>query len=356
MNSRSDCEAPRESHSLLRRLFPPWRERRKKLRRDAWFIIIALYIGLGFAYLFPTHATSTSPLYIWPVWVAFLIRVFIFHEGLVALGIFLVTCLFRRWRMAAVTGPVVLVALGPAIAQYFPRSNPQAPFTAMTVVSINLLMVNETTGPIIEELQTADPDVILFQEYTFDWHEAIAAKLGNDYPYVTYDARDDSFGTAIYSRFPFVSKPENYLPLGSSPLPQIRAVVEIGRSRIAIYNVHLLPPINYEYIVETRLQFANLARLLSEERLPVILGGDFNFTERTPQADRLADIGLRNTHHLAGWGRGTTWPNLSVFRLLPAIRLDHIFLSSELTCSESTVGTGEGSDHRPVLAKIGFVE
>ena len=41
-------------------------------------------------------------------------------------------------------------------------------------------------------------------------------------------------------------------------------------------------------------------------------------------------------------------------RWFPGIRLDHIFLSKELTSTQSRTGTGAGSDHRPVIAETGF--
>jgi len=134
----------------------------------------------------------------------------------------------------------------------------------------------------------------------------------------------------------------------------MRAVIELAGRRVAVYNIHLLPPWGLEYTTENRLQFADLLDKLAGERLPVILAGDFNFTETSPNAASLRGIGLRDAHDLGGWGRGTTWPVNSFFRWIPSLRLDHIYLSDELTCSRCRTGVGTGSDHRPVVAEIGF--
>ncbi|HOA75883.1 MAG TPA: hypothetical protein PL151_02950 [Phycisphaerae bacterium] len=49
-----------------------------------------------------------------------------------------------------------------------------------------------------------------------------------------------------------------------------------------------------------------------------------------------------------------TWSVISFYRWLPGLRLDRIFLGPELTACESRTGEGWGSDHRPVIARIGF--
>lgn len=94
--------------------------------------------------------------------------------------------------------------------------------------------------------------------------------------------------------------------------------------------------------------------MLAAEALPVIVGGDFNFTENSTNALVLRRQGLADAHSVGGWGRGATWPVNSFFRWIPSVRLDHIYLGGGLTCAECRTGTGEGSDHRPVIAGIGF--
>lgn len=221
-------------------------------------------------------------------------------------------------------------------------------------MSVNLLMVNQQTGPIIAEIIEAQPDILLLQEYTDHWHAALQIAIGADYPYLCYQTRDDSFGAAIYSRRPFVGQPALHLPLGDGELPQMRAVIRLTNRDVAVYNIHLLPTYWGDYTIAGRVQFADLLDLLADERLPIIMGGDFNFTETSPHAAALSRLGLSDAHALGGWGRGTTWPVHSMFRWIPSLRLDHIYLSGGLTCAECRTGVGQGSDHRPVLAKVGF--
>jgi hypothetical protein len=47
-----------------------------------------------------------------------------------------------------------------------------------------------------------------------------------------------------------------------------------------------------------------------------------------------------------------TWPVNSFFRYLPGVRVDHVYASKHLAFTRLTTGTGEGSDHRPLVAEI----
>jgi endonuclease/exonuclease/phosphatase (EEP) superfamily protein YafD len=43
-----------------------------------------------------------------------------------------------------------------------------------------------------------------------------------------------------------------------------------------------------------------------------------------------------------------------VLRYITGIGIDHIYVGAGLTCASSRAGIGEGSDHRPVIAVVGF--
>ena len=63
--------------------------------------------------------------------------------------------------------------------------------------------------------------------------------------------------------------------------------------------------------------------------------------------DKLLDI--------AGVGRGSTWPVLPRWRAwLPGVRIDHVFLTPQLTCTRDAVGGFDGSDHLPIYADVGL--
>ena len=156
----------------------------------------------------------------------------------------------------------------------------------------------------------------------------------------------------MYSRHAFATPVETCLAIGSSLEPQMRAIVRLGQTDVALYNIHLLPPRRWDYFVEHRNQLADLADLLKQERLPSIIAGDFNFTANSTHARILRESSLSDAYDAAGHGRGTTWPVNGLLRWLPGLRLDHIYFGKDLACVRCRTGEGRGSDHRPVIATL----
>jgi endonuclease/exonuclease/phosphatase (EEP) superfamily protein YafD len=349
-------DSPTEATAPLwrRLLWPAWEDRKRMLYRQAWVMVTLAWIGVIFCYAMPQDFRATSSAYVAIAWFAFLIRAGIFHLGL-PLAVVAVTAGARRsWKLLAVSAPLLLITVAPELWEYRPRSRPEARAPAFTVMSANLLMINRNTAPIIEQIRAQKPDVLLLQEYTAHWHTALQEAFAKDLPHSICFPREDSFGAAVYSRRPLENKAGGYLRLGHGDVPQIRVVTGLGGRRVALYNVHLLPPRRFDYTKRHRWQFADLLEKLEAEKLPVILGGDFNFTPRTPNAARLRSLGMIDAHCQGGWGRGATWPVNGALRWLPGVRLDQVWLGNGLVCTECRRGTHHGSDHLAVLAKIRF--
>lgn len=346
-------DAHRRETWLTTLLWPSWERRKRLLRKEAWLFVITSYAAVVLGYLWPINWHSESTGYLVGFWAAFMARTFLFHIGLAIAVIFAVALWFRNRRLWTACVPLLIVTIGPDISSLWPRSAAR-PEVSFRVMSANLLMVNHNTSFLIEEMIRNKPDVLLLQEVTEEWRTAIDAAIGGEHPYRVQECRDDSFGAAIYSRHPFAELPQRDLHLGDFDTPQMRVAIELAGGRVAFYNIHLLPPRSLDYLIEQRRQFAALLRMLEKDPLPAVVAGDFNFTERSPQAHAIERRNFHDTHGLAGWGRCATWPVNSIFRWVPGLRLDHLYLSEKLTCSESRTGTGQGSDHRPVVAEVGW--
>jgi endonuclease/exonuclease/phosphatase (EEP) superfamily protein YafD len=357
MSDETATEPATPTRPLWRRLlWPDWPARKRILRVEAWVAVIASYALLALGYLWPQGYRNESPAYVLVAWAAFLSRVLQFHVGLLLLAIALVAAFGRGRRLFLAAVPPVLFTLAPAWWAYLPRTPPaNTPSPALRVMTCNLLMVNRDTGPIIAEVLAARPDVLLLQEYTAEWHEAMtAAGVGRQLPYSSFVTRDDSFGVAVYSRFPLVGEVDNRFPLGRAGVEQTRAVVRVGGRDVAVYNVHLLPPRRLDYVIDGRLQFASLLDALAAEKLPYVLAGDLNLTGDTPQHYDLLRLGARDAHDAAGRGRGATWPVNSFLRYVPGLRMDHVYTGNGLAAVACETGEGRGSDHRPVIAAVAW--
>lgn len=211
-------------------------------------------------------------------------------------------------------------------------------------MSANLLMVNPDPGPLAQELLDSGADILLLQEYSSRWDEALETVAAR-YPHRVGIVRDDSFGTAIYSRVPLL-----YDQIWEiDELPQTRVRVALGSGELEIWNVHVLPPRNLDYIRAHSAEMDLLKDALLLTDTPLLLGGDLNSPGFSPFS-RAIQRKYDDAWDLAGDGPGATWPNGVFF--LPPLRLDHLYLSRDLTVTEITRGTGAHSDHRPLLATV----
>jgi endonuclease/exonuclease/phosphatase (EEP) superfamily protein YafD len=103
---------------------------------------------------------------------------------------------------------------------------------------------------------------------------------------------------------------------------------------------------------EDRLEQARLlVRQLGTATRPRIVAGDLNAPQASPVVRTLLATGLRDAHSTAGRGYGFTYGHaLRVGRSF--LRIDHILVSAGIEVAACTVGGGEASEHRPVIAEL----
>lgn len=244
---------------------------------------------------------------------------------------------------AALGAPLLLVAVLDVAHAGGP---PEACGPGLRVLSANLLMVHPDPAPLAAEILAADADLLLLQEFSPTWSEALeAAGVRARWRHGVEVVRDDSFGSAIWSRAPLLDA--GFWNLDD--LPQTRAKVALGQGVVEVWNVHTLPPRTAEYTAWHLAQVEMIAELAAGFEGALLLGGDFNATAHG-RFSRDMRRGFDDAWEIAGRGPGWTWPN-GLFPV-PPMRLDHLFLSPDLTITEIRLGEGAGSDHRPILATL----
>jgi endonuclease/exonuclease/phosphatase (EEP) superfamily protein YafD len=284
------------------------------------------------------------------VWVAFAANTLTPYLYLPVYGALVVAALQRRHRLT-------MLATGVAVAHLYwcfaPLARSDGRWTGppdsgeFRVLSSNVLAWNRSTEGIVREILESGADVVAIQELSPRWQLAFAGpEFARVYPHRVEDVRSDAFGSGIYAREPLIESDVLETPV----MPVARATVLVGGRPVRIYSVHPPPPAHPALVDRWSRGLAAIEHAAREEKLPLVLAGDFNTTQHSAWYARLLRAGFANGHDACGRPFATTWPN-GMLRMLP-IRIDHVFVSNELRCVAVREGIGAGSDHRPVIADL----
>lgn len=319
---------------------------------------------MGLAWLIPdVGADSEAARGI--AWVLFMVRTFSFHAGVGGLAGLALAVLLRLWKPALAAAPLLAGLLLPAAWDCRPRDPEPLGPGAIRVMSCNLLVGSQSPAAVLADIRAHDPDIILFQEYSGPGHAVLEPALREAYAHIIVADREHPFGQAIYSKLAPVGRVEVFSG-GTDRLypdaagndaptdPQLRMTVLVAGREVVVHNIHTASPSTADAVARQYAYAGRLADAVRADPRPVIMGGDFNATPGSRTMRGLFDTGLRSTHGLAGHGRGSTWPAKTVLARLPGVRIDHILIGGGMRCDRSAVLPANGSDHRPIIASVGF--
>jgi vancomycin resistance protein VanJ len=246
------------------------------------------------------------------------------------------------------------------------------------VMTFNLLAQSRPAGGILAVIAQADPDVILVQELGASLAGAMHEALGVSYPYSRL--RTGGWGgTGIWSRFPIEA--EEQWPGSERGAQWQHAVLDVAGRRLHVVNLHLSTPTTRwrpradgplslpalptgETTTGRTTEIATLVprlRALAQGPQGLVVAGDLNLTDQTPEYRALRSAGLADAYRSAGWGFGHTFPvgrraRLGPWRVtipVPLLRLDYILYSPHLAVTRARVWpSSRGSDHLPVVADL----
>lgn len=290
------------------------------------------------------------------LWVLAALNMFTLYLYLPAYLILIGALFARKWWLTGFSGLVVLCHLiwcfGGLVLPT--SSSTLANTPSLKIMSANVLMVNQDTRGIIQEIITEKPDVLFVQELSLQWALALSdsnafadPKVRELFPYRIYEPREDSFGIGIYSRLPL----DNAEIVQIQDLPFAKATIMWQGQKIQLYNLHLLPPYNAAYKRGGDEQLRLFLQGFHPEAAPTILAGDINATVHNRWYQAITQKSVSGCHEMLRRNLATTWPQSGFFPL-PPIRIDHLFLSSPFSCTEIREGIGQGSDHKPLIARI----
>jgi endonuclease/exonuclease/phosphatase family metal-dependent hydrolase len=117
---------------------------------------------------------------------------------------------------------------------------------------------------------------------------------------------------------------------------------------LIVYAIHLSNPLHETSFSQHARAVARLLRAAEAERLPVVLAGDFNMSDRTASY-RAIDAAMHDamrSHVAANTYEDGLWALLQ-------LRIDHVFLSPQLCDADGTTFNVPGSDHQGLAVDVG---
>lgn len=270
----------------------------------------------------------------------------------------------QRWLLAI--SFVIMLGLNgplrPVLTSYSgqAQAKPEVKNSTMSlrVMTYNVNFKNRNAAGVADMIRHELPDVIAFQEMTYDLLDMLQAELKTDYPHTLVD---DSWALplVLMSRYPL--EPQ------AKPVDAVRAqhaAVETPNGTIVLWNLHPNPAVLKGWESQRKL-IATVAQEISRETRPLIVVGDFNATDQSDNYFLIADH-LTDVHRSAGDGFDFTFPDFEAaiaadqpwymrlaLQVPPLIRIDHVFVSDHFTPQAYEVLPHSlGSDHRPVLATM----
>jgi endonuclease/exonuclease/phosphatase (EEP) superfamily protein YafD len=294
-----------------------------------------------------------------------MLAVYLFYP----LPLVIVAAIFRR-NKAVWTGTVGAAAAFlwfwgglflPKLASNSP--NPGAAQT-LVVMTYNVLGVHDFTTPVIDTIQSENPDIVLLQELNPTLAEALRVDLGGEFPYQMLHPQLGVSGMGVISKFPIQPSGEN-LPLEWVGEPQILDLDWMGQ-RVKLVHFHMVPTTSTDpqaVSAINQLRQAQAQELVAFTRYingPVIAAGDANATPLT-EPYQIFTSQFIDAWQEAGFGLGHTFPGSDIpGSSRPYLfggpvpmwlaRIDYVFHSPDWETLTARVARFDGvSDHRGVV-------
>jgi endonuclease/exonuclease/phosphatase (EEP) superfamily protein YafD len=286
-------------------------------------------------------------------------------------GIGLVWLSGTRWPAAVLVASMGSLAIGLVLygGLFLPDRAVAGAAKAVTIraLTFNVLGSNNEGAPVARTIRAESPDLVFLQELNPRMAADLSVQLQDDYPYHVLLPEEGVTGLGVFSRFPLADEGEIPDPAWEHGAQVMTMRLE-GRT-VLLLNVHALSswtpfgPVAYtteDFEESYRLRQTQVGLWLdriNEHDGPVIIAGDFNFTDQNAAYQQMA-ARLEDSHRQVGWGLGHTFP-ARVLHLgwipIPTrlLRLDYVWHSPHWAATSSHVGEWDGrSDHLPFISDL----
>ncbi len=234
---------------------------------------------------------------------------------------------------------ILVVSVSATVIPRLPRDLP-APEDPTHVTIANVFRYNRTPAAAERSLLEGSTDLLALIEVP---NERFHRDITQAAPALPHDV--ERGWASVWSRWELGEPHE--LPIPNADV--LRLTVARPSSPFVLYLVHGDNPIGSWSFDAQRSMTEGLLDTIAAERLPVVLGGDLNVSDRT-SSYRAIDAQLRDAMRTGGFAESTyaggAWR--------PALlRIDHLFVSTSWCASAPSTFEVPGSDHRGIRADVG---
>ncbi len=219
------------------------------------------------------------------------------------------------------------------------------------IYSANVFQDNKEYDPLLKEIKSYDPDIILLMETNQEWKNAVHGTLSPDYPYQLLQPLDNTYGLLFYSRLPLSESKIRFLVDKEIPSIETRVTLRNGE-KIQLYAIHPTPPMPQHNPMSSDrdTEMMKTAFQAKENGFPTVVIGDFNDVAWSDTTSLFRKVsGLLDPR--IGRSLYNTFNAKNIFMRWP---LDHLFTSPEFRVTTFETGDGINSDHFALHAVLTY--
>ena len=254
--------------------------------------------------------------------------------------------LYRRvFGWAIIVASLLLFPLARIAPLYF--SNQQSSVApALNILSSNVRYTNKNYSSLIDAVNTIKPDVVIVQEATNDWNDALFV-IHPAYPFRVLHPESGPRGMLLFSKKPLIHSEVVIHPLTKHST--LSTSIELGGSLVHLIAAHPFRPGLLHGASILKKELKAISELVGINSGHTIVIGDLNTTMwSTTYIDFVNTCNLSNLRQgrgvLPSWSRIIPW--------ISAIPLDHCLVGKDLNGMSFRLLPIEGSDHRAMHAVI----
>lgn len=213
----------------------------------------------------------------------------------------------------------------------------------------NVYMHNRQAENFLDIVNQSNSDLVLVMETNQWWINALQP-LQSDYRYYKEYPANNTYGMALYSRYPLEEMQVKFLQNDSVPSFHTTVQLPNGRS-FHFHGVHPVPPVLSKHPDnkgQKEIALIRVGQMVAQHSQPTIVAGDFNDVAWS-NTSRLFQVDGELNDVRVGRGLYNSFDATSFFLRWP---LDHIYVSDEFRLINLKRLGKFGSDHFPIYAEL----